>query len=209
MSDEDKKHVFYLLRDMFKNIIISIEGAIYQFCRKTNTEKNLLTDEVMQLSMQFLGDYLNDMYHKLHNKEDTQLNEDMDEIRSFIYFHNGCFSKMFSYMLLNIYYAMNRKNFRLAVEDEYDNTTNDNVYNLPEEYFKKLVKDNQTLDKEKYMHRQYIESVECEAHIVINSFRDAIIESLIECEDECETQYDPNLHPLELVLKRIDENKKI
>lgn len=216
---EDKKHVFYLLRDLFKNLVVSLEGAIYQVCRETHTEKNLLTDEILPLSMQFIGDYLNDMYHKLHNKEDQELNEAMDEIRSYIYFHNGCFSKMFSYMLLSIYYALNRKNLYLVNAEDLEsfdpNEPIEDIYTLPNEYYKRIIKDQSNdieslkkITEEKFRYKQYLESVECEAQIVINSFRDAIIEALIECEDECKTNYDPKMHPLELVLKKIEENKK-
>lgn len=208
---DDNTFIYNIISNIFKDYTISIETALYQICKQTNSINNLHNPDILNLSMQFIGDLLNELYHNIHKKDsDDEIVNDYYEIRDRIFVHSVCFIRKLSYMFLSIYLEFNKNRNILLVETSYDNCDlkkyNQEYPDLPNEFYHKINITNDNIPFENMLYHKYIESVECNIHIIINQFKQDIINSLTECDDNCKIEYDPNIHPLKLVLEKI-ENK--
>lgn len=213
ISNNDFNFVFNIIKYMFTDWIMSVETGIYQFCKQNNF--NIIKHDLTDLSFQFMCDLLNDVYHGLNNKYNplhNELMEDFNHIRDHIYYHPVCFYKKISYMVLNIYFEFNKNRYSLYYDDnpvlpESSDIMNDDNINLPNDYFKKmnLTNDNDIL-LEKIKYKYYIDSVYSTTHIIIDQFKNDIINNLNECNDNCICEYNPDINPLTLTLHNLENN---
>jgi hypothetical protein len=100
--------------------LINMERIMYKICENNNILKNLKKPQIYIILNNIIEDYINDIYHKLHQKKsNNEIVQVFDELRTIKLFHPYNILDIVINLIANIYTKLNREELNISNIDMY------------------------------------------------------------------------------------------
>jgi proteasome assembly chaperone (PAC2) family protein len=119
MDETDNIIINNIIKQFVFTSLITMEKIMYKLCENNNIFQNLKKPQIYIILNSLIEDYINDIYHKLHQKKDNEIIQIFDELRTIKLLHPYNILEIVINLIANIYSKLNRDQLNIDNIDSY------------------------------------------------------------------------------------------